>query len=438
MNKRGSVWTMGLLSASLLGAAGAGCSRGDEEPPAVNVDEARSTKVRQAALSIPAADTKALADGNAAFGAALYKQVEARNPNLVFSPASISTALAMTWAGARGETATQMATALRFTLPPERFHPAMNQLTAELSARGEGKKGADGGPMRLRIVNTTWAQKGFALVPAYLDLLAENYGAGVNLLDFIGATEPSRLTINAWVSEKTEQKIKDLIPPGAVGADTVLVLTNAVYFNAAWRTPFAEDTRDAAFVRADGSTVQVPTMNVTTSFRAGVVPGLATAVALPYQDERLSMLVVLPDEGKLAAVESQLATGGLATIEAALQPQPVILSMPRFRFETPIQLKPALSALGMPIAFGGGADFTGISTAVPLEIAEVLHKAFIAVGEKGTEAAAATAVVIRTTSAPQGLNIQVNRPFLFFIRDEATGALLFVGRVSDPSATSGG
>jgi serpin B len=436
MNKRaGSAWTLGLVSTALLAGAPGGCSSDEAEAP-VTVDQARSEKVRESALNVPPADIKALADGNAAFAVALYKEVEGKNPNLVFSPASISTALAMTWAGARSETETQMATALRFTLPQARLHPAMNHLTAELAARGEGKQGADGKAFRLRIVNATWVQKGFTVVPAYLDVMAQSYGAGVNLLDFVGATEPSRLTINGWVSQQTEQRIKDLIPMGAIDAATVLVLTNAVYFNAAWRTPFAKDTADGPFTRADGTSVRVPIMNLTSSFRAGVLPGLATAVALPYQDERLSMLVVLPDEGKLGALETQIAGGGLAAIEAALQQQSVILTMPRFRFETPLDLEQELSTLGMPIAFSRSADFSGISAEAPLQIGAVLHKAFIAVGETGTEAAAATAVVIRTTSVPQGLHIQVNRPFLFFVRDEATGAILFMGRVSDPSATS--
>jgi serpin B len=424
-----------LATLTAIASGGMACSSAKDDPPApVTVDEARSQLSRVAAPDVSAADRKALADGNLSFAMALYQQVEAKNPNLVFSPASISTALAMTYAGARQETEKQMAAALRFTLPQERLHPAMNELTAALAARGEGKKGADGGPFRLRIVNTTWAQKDFALVPAYLDVLAQHYGAGVNLLDFIKATEPSRQTINQWVSDQTESRIKDLIPMGVINGNTRLVLTNAVYFNAAWLKPFPDTTSDAPFMRAAGSPVNVPTMRLETRARAGVVPGLAAAVALPYQDERLSMLVVLPDEGKLAQLEGQLATQGLTQIDAALADQSVILTLPRFKFETPIDLKAALSALGMPIAFDDAADFSGISTAERLLIQGVLHKAFIAVAEKGTEAAAATAVVAGTTSAPQGLYILVNRPFLFFVRDDASGAILFMGRVSDPSA----
>jgi serpin B len=433
MTRTGRFWYLALTAAS--GAAG-GCSTGD--PAAPILDEARSPKLREAAPDVSDADRKALADGNAAFAVALYRQVEASNPNLVFSPASISTALAMTFAGARNQTETQMAAALHFTLPQERLHPAMNALTAALASRGEGKQGADGKPFRLRIVNATWAQRDFPFLPGFLDVLAQSYGAGVNLLDFIGAAEESRRTINGWVSNQTENRIKDLIPTGVIDLDTRLVLTNTVYFNAAWKTPFDADTADAPFVRADSTTVSVPMMHVEARLRAGVLADQATAVALPYQDDRLSMLVVLPDAGKLAEVESRLATRGLGEIDAALAEQSVILAMPRFKFETPIDLKEALSALGMPVAFSAGiADFSGITTATELVLQAVLHKAFIAVAEKGTEAAAATGVVIRPTSLPQGLNITVNRPFLFLVRDDATGAILFMGRVADPSAKSG-
>ena len=397
----------------------------------VVVDEVRSEKVREASPGVPPADRQALADGNVAFGMALYRQVEAKNPNLVFSPISISTALAMTFAGARGETEAEMARALRFSLPQERLHPAMNQLGAALDGRGEGTQGADGKPFRLRIVNTTWAQEGFTVESPFLDVLAQSYGAGVNILDFISAAESSRQTINRWVEQRTEQRIKDLIPEGIINRMTRLVLTNAVYFNAAWKTPFPR-TSDEGFKRLDGSTVSVPMMRLQARFRAATFPGML-AVALPYQDERLSMLVVLPDTGKLGEVEGRLATGALGEVTGALQETSVILGMPRFRFETPINLKEALSVLGMPIAFTADADFSGINAQGGLYLQAVLHKAFITVAEKGTEAAAAAAVVVGRASLPQGLNIEVNRPFLFFVRDEPTGAILFMGRVSNPN-----
>jgi serpin B len=435
--RAGSGWLAALTIAlsGLTGACDSDSDGGDGDLPPT-VEQARSQLSREAAPPVSAGDRLALADGNAAFAMALYHQVEAENPNLVLSPISISTALAMTFAGARGQTETEMAAALRFTLPQARLHPAMNELTAALGARGEGKQGADGQPFRLNIVNTTWAQKDFAFLPGYLDALAVSYWAGVNLLDFRAAPEPSRLTINRWVAAQTEQRIKDLLPLGSIDDHTRLVLTNAVYFNAAWKSPFIRKTEDAPFKRADGSTVQVPMMSHKDQFRAGVIPGLARAVALPYDDDRLSMLVVLPDPGQLAALESQLGTAGLAAFDAALVDQVVVLGMPRFKFETPLGLNDALKALGMPLAFDKQrADFTGIS-AVPLYIAAVLHKAFIAVAEKGTEAAAATAVVIgEPVSAPlqPPLSIYADRPFLFFIRDDASKAILFMGRVSDPS-----
>jgi serpin B len=417
--------------AAAVAALAAMSACADPDPP-VTVDEARSQKVRQASPTVPPADRQTVAEGGNAFALALYRQVEAKNPNLVFSPISISTALAMTFAGARGQTETEMAAALRFGLPQPRLHPALNELTAALATRGEGTLGADGKPFRLNVVNTTWAQKGFTLEPAFLDILAESYGAGVNLLDFVGAAESSRQTINLWVSQRTEDRIKDLIPMGVIDGMTRLVLTNAVYFNAAWKHPFGKGTSDGPFQRLDGSTVTVPLMRNEARLRAATMPG-QVAVALPYQDERLSMLIVLPDEGKLADVEARLAMGGLAELTAALQETSVILTLPRFRFETPIDLKLALSALGMPIAFTAAADFSGINAQGNLFLQAVLHKAFIAVAEKGTEAAAATAVVVGRASAPQGLNVLVNRPFLFFVRDEPTGAILFAGRVADPS-----
>jgi serpin B len=436
MTSRAGSWWLPALTVALSGGAGACSGDGGDGDPPPPIEQARSQLTREAAPQVAAADRKGLAEGNAAFAMALYQHVQADNPNLVFSPASISTALAMAFAGARGQTETEMAAALRFGLPQARLHPALNELTAALASRGEGKKGADGQPFRLKIVNTTWAQKDFDFLPGYLDVLAVSYGAGVNLLDFRAAFEPSRLIINRWVADQTEQRIKDLLPMGSITDETRLVLTNAVYFNAAWKSPFIRKTEDAAFTRADGSKVQVPMMSHKDQFRAGVVSGLATAVALPYDDDRLSMLLVLPDPGKLAALESQLGSTGLGPIDAALVDQVVVLDMPRFKFETPLGLNDALKALGMPLAFDRDrADFSGIS-GVPLYIAAVLHKAFIAVAEKGTEAAAATAVVIaEPTSAPvqPPLAIRADRPFLFFIRDDASGAILFMGRVADPS-----
>jgi serpin B len=437
MTKRSAARVLAGLAIATAATAGGCAGEKDDPAPVAAVSEARSTLSREVAPPVAPADRQALADGNAAFALALYEQVEAEHPNLVFSPASISTALAMAHAGARGETESEMAAALRFTLPQDRLHPAMNELTAALASRGEGKRGADGGPFRLRVVNTTWAQADFPLLPGFLDVLGVNYGAGVNLLDFASDPEAGRQAINGWVADQTEQRIKDLLKPGIVTSRTRVVLTNAVYFNAAWEIPFvAERTADRPFTRKDGSLVQVPMMSRGGSLRAGAVPGLARAVVLPYEDQRLSMLVVLPEVGQLAALESQIGTAGLGAIDAALVERSVSLLLPRFRFETPVELGDALKALGMLQAFDADrANFRGLSNQA-LYITAVVHKAFIAVAEKGTEAAAATAVVFGDpVSAPieQPFPMLVDRPFLFFLRD-ASGAILFMGRVADPGA----
>jgi serpin B len=424
-----------LACASVLSTLAGAAACSNEEP--VVPDAVHSEKVRAAAPLVAEADRQALAQGNAAFALELYGRVKASGENVVLSPISVSTALAMTYAGARGETEAQMAKALHFA-PQAQLHPAMNELDAALATRGQGAKGADGGPFRLRIVNATWAQRGGSFLPGFLDTLAENYGAGLNVLDFQRAPEAARQTINRWVTQETEERIKELIPTGAINAMTALVLTNAIYFNGAWKTPFPENTAPAAFKRLDGRTVMVPTMRTEGSLRAAAGSGFQ-AVALPYQDERLSLLVVVPDEGKFAEVEAGLDARRLGEITAALQAQSVILALPRFKFETPVDLKKALVELGMAAAFdAGAADFSGIDGTRSLFIQTVLHKAFIAVAEKGTEAAAATAVIVGRTSAPLGLHITADRPFLFFLRDEPTGAILFMGRVQDPSLTSGG
>lgn len=416
---------MFVAAATLAGA----CDAASEAP---TFSVAKSQKLR-AAPTVSAEDRVAFSSDNAAFALKLFKQVEKFDKNVVISPTSISTALAMTYAGARGETERQMSGALEFKLPQARLHAAMNWMDQELANRGQGAKGADGGAFRLKMINALWSQsEGFVLNPEFLDVQAEHYGAGVNLLNFMKQPEQARVTINDWVANNTESKIKDLIAPGVIDSNTALVLTNAIYLNAAWKTPFKEGTRDGTFERVAGAPVTVKMMNQAASLPAVETPTFV-AVALPYQDERLSMLVVVPKAGTYAEFEAALTSAVLDEVVASLRSQSVIVNLPRFKFDFALSLRPALSALGMPVAFvDGAADFSGISPE-SLHIQAVVHKAFIAVAEKGTEAAAATAVVIGRESAPQGLLVNADRPFLFFLRDEPTGALLFMGRVMDPS-----
>lgn len=392
----------------------------------------RSEKGRVTSPDVPEVDLALLVDGNSAFAFDLYQALRDEEGNLFYSPYSISLALAMTYAGARGETEEQMADALKFLLEQEELHPAFNSLDILLSQRGEGAEGKDEEGFRLNIVNAIWGQKDYAFLDEFLDVLAENYGAGLRILDFINETEKSRVTINDWVSEQTEGRIEDLIPQGVIMALTRLVLTNAIYFNAAWEYPFEEDaTYNGPFYLLDGSAVTVPLMRQTESFGYAEGDGYQ-AVELPYDGRELSMVILLPGEGQFEAFEDSLDAALVDAIIRDLESQEVALTMPRFEFESEFSLKQTLAAMGMPIAFTDEADFSGMTGVRDLHIAEVIHKAFVSVDEAGTEAAAATAVIMELTAMPEVVEMTIDHPFIFLIRDIETGTILFVGRVVNP------
>ncbi|PVV82721.1 serpin family protein [Dehalogenimonas alkenigignens] len=384
--------------------------------------------------SAPATDVSELVAGNTEFALALYQLLKAEDGNIFYSPYSISAALAMTYGGARGETERQMADTLRFTLGQSRLHAAFNALDTALNSRGQGAKGKDDEPFVLKVVNALWGQRDFKFETSYLDLLAENYGAGLRLVDFIKDTENSRQTINNWVAKETEQRIKDLLPQGSVNDLTRLVLTNAVYFNGGWLNPFSEDaTRGGAFNLLDGRKVIVPMMFQSSGMGYAVGEGYQ-AVELKYDGGELSMVIILPAEGAFGAFENSLGSAKLASILAALKNNTVNLTMPKFEFDSEFGLKETLAALGMPVAFSDSADFSGMTGRRDLQIQDVVHKSFISVDEAGTEAAAATGVVVGTTSVPlDPATVTLDRPFIFLIRDIASGALIFTGRVVDPS-----
>jgi serpin B len=423
-----------IASFAILSAALAGCSSQNSNQQDVTVAKSAAARVTDPVVS--ADDSTTFASDNQAFALAAYHKMAAGDGNLVFSPASISIALAMTYAGAAGTTASEMAAAMHYTLPPAQLHPAFDALDLALASRGEGKLGTDGGPMRLHVVNAAWAERTYTFKTDYLDVLATSYGVGINLLDFKSEWESARVTINDWVAEQTEQKILNLLPENVLSTDTRLVLTNAVYFNAAWKQAFdPQDTQDGSFNLLDGSTVTTKFMGATLASAPAMQGTGFVAVELPYQDERLSMLVVVPDSGTFTAFESALDGTALDAIVAGLTPQSVSLGLPRFKVETSQSLEDLLQALGMTSAFiSGQADFSGMDGTQNLYISKVLHKAFIDVGEKGTEAAAATAVVMNDLGiALTGLSIYANRPFLYFLRDQPTGAILFMGRVLNPT-----
>ena len=427
---------LGLL-ASLSVALVACSAPANPDNDQVGIRLVQSEQSRDTSPVVSEGDLVALVEGNNGFAFDLFQTLRSEPGNLFFSPYSISEALAMTYAGARGDTEKQMTAALQFNLAQARLHPAFNQLDLLLKQRGQGAKGKDDQPFRLHVVNAIWGQAGFPFLPAYLDTLALNYGAGMRTVDFVKQTEAARLAINRWVSEQTEERINDLIPPGSLNELTRLVLTNAIYFNAAWEYQFdKDDTADAPFYRLDGSQVTVPTMNQTEWFGYAAGNGYR-AVELPYDGRELSMVILLPDDGQYAAFEKSISADAVKDIINGLTNKRVELSMPKFQYDSSFGLKSALTSLGMGDAFTAEADFSGMDGRKDLLIQDVLHKAFVSVDENGTEAAAATAVIVGLTSMPpEAITLKLDHPFIYLIRDIATGQVLFVGRVLDPSASS--
>jgi serpin B len=404
----------------------AGC--GGSTPPSPPSSELRSDKVRVTAPSVSADEAAALAAGNLAFAIDMHLALRLTEPgNFIFSQTSISTALAMLYAGAGTTTAAEMASTLHFGLPAERLHPCFNALDLALTTPPQG---GDAAAFRLAIANSTWVQDGFAVLPAYLDTLAENYGAGLFVQDFVAAPESARQTINGWVSDRTEAHIPELFPEGSINPLTRLVLANAVFFHGDWKTPFIHDRTANAPFHAPSGDVSVPTMRGERN--AAVWSGGGwSAAAIDYVGDTTSMIVVVPDAGTFDSFEAGMTAESMRAIMAGARTSIVDLIMPKFGFGTAVGLNDTLSALGMPEAFTDGADFSGIDGARDLHVQGVIHKAIIAVDEKGTTAAAATGITVGTTSLPPML--VVDRPFLFFIRHNPTGAILFQGRVVDPT-----
>jgi serpin B len=396
---------------------------------------AKSNLQRVTSPDTPPNDIQTLVDNNNAFAFDLYRSLhaDAQGGNLIYSPYSISLALAMTYAGAGGETESQMAQTLHF-LPQDQLHPAFNALDLQLAERGKASS-EDQAPLQLKIANAVWAEQTYPFLQSFLDTIGLNYGAGIRLGDFINQYEAVRREINDWVSDQTEGRIKDLIPEGVLDSDTRMALVNAIYFKADWLNPFeADSTHDAPFHLLDGSEVTVPMMNQDAFIPYAKGDGWQ-AIELAYAGEMAAMDILVPDEDSFEEVESSLDYETASAILSNLQPTSVALALPKFKFESEFGLADQLKALGMPDAFDPDkADFSGMSDRNDLYISAVLHKAFVAVDEKGTEAAAATAVIVGVTSAPAfDVTLTIDRPFIFLIRDIPTGQILFVGRVLNPA-----
>jgi serpin B len=424
-----------LISIIALALVAAACGDDDSGPTGLQLVASDVARVDSTAS---AGEIAAVVEAEREFAAALYAILAEDHDNLVFSPTSIHVAIAMALAGAEGDTEAQIAAALGVDdIPEDRMHAALNALDALLEARNRVDPPQDGEERKveLSIVNSLWGQSGFGFEQAFLDVLATNYGAGMRIVDFKTAAEAARQAINEWVAGETNDRITELLPEGAVDDMSRLVLTNAVYFDATWAQPFDPSaTSDAVFTLPDGTEVTVPTMHGLVAARYARGDGWQ-ALDLGYTGGEMSMLLILPDAGRFEEVEGSLPAGLIDEVVASLADTEAQVSLPRFEIRTQADLNEALGALGIADAFDPArADFTGISTEEALYISGVLHEAFIAVDEAGTEAAAATAVIIGTTSMPvEIVEIDFDRPFLFALRDRETGTALFLGRVLDPS-----
>ncbi len=408
----------GLALAGLL----AGCGETDILP------EPRTARLKDA-------EVRSIAEGTNAFALDLYAKLKGREGNLFFSPYSISTALAMTYAGARGETAFQMANCLHFALGQERLHPAFKRLIDDLNARAGGES------YELSVANALWGQKGKTFIEEFTKLLEDNYAAGMKEADFENEADAARRKINAWVEKETRGRIKDLIGPGVLDELTRLVLANAVYFKGAWLSAFREhNTRDRDFTLHGGGKVKVRMMWRCGGFWYRDFDGLQV-LELPYRGGGLSMAVLLPAEHDgLPELEETLTAGRLRGWLGRLRWREVSVYLPKFRMTSGFSLARTLASMGMPDAFVyRRADFSGIDGTRELFISHVLHKAFVDVNEEGTEAAAATAAVMKPGRRPPGRQrippvFRADRPFMFLIRDRRTGSVLFMGRVVNPKA----
>jgi serpin B len=394
----------------------------------------KSRKRRNTLPSADADELNKLVAGNNAFAFDLFRVIREKGTNLFFSPYSILAGLVLAYAGAQGQTEKSMAEALKFSLPRDRLHQVFNKLDLMLKERGQGARGTEGAGFKLHAVNALWGQKGCKFLSQFLDVLAQNYGAELQILDFINETEHSRNTINRWITEQTEGRINELIPEGVIDQLTRLILTNAIYFNAAWKYPFNKNsTTDDIFHPLEGADISIPMMKQTKSFRCSEGDNYQ-AVELPYDGQELSLVILLPRSGEFTIFEDNLNSEFVKEIIKELELNEVSLTMPKFEYESAFSLKDSLATLGMKTAFGGEADFSGMNGGHDLLIQDVLHKAFISADEDGTTAAAATAVIMTMKFMPAlAKEIKIDRPFIFFIRDIPTNSIIFLGRVLNPA-----
>lgn len=419
----------------LSGSGGhdAGSGGGD-----ASATEALSSLPRDTAPAPGSADLQELETDNAAFAFDLYSALgSGATENLFFSPYSISTAFAMTYTGAAGQTASEMAAAMHYTLPPARLGAALDWLDLQLAARASAETADEGQPFALHAVNALWGEKTETWVPSFLDTLSVDYGAGMWLTDFTGDPTGALSAINGWVSGETSGRIPTLLPPSAITSSTLFVIVNALYFQASWAQPFDPSlTLPAPFTRADGTVEMVSTMHQVSGFAYAQGNGYQV-VELPYDGGEVAMDIILPAVGADAALDTLLTGPGFATILASTTPQQVALELPKFQVTAPsFSLKAALQKLGMVTAWGSNADFSAM-TPDQVFLTNAYHQTYAKVDEQGTEAAAATGVVGGdgglAPSPPVVYPMTIDHPFFVAIRDLPTGTILFAGKIVEPN-----
>lgn len=415
--------TTGVLSLLLLTSLTIGCAVEQETVPDCDVDPERLVDGANA-------DVVAVVDGNADFAFELHRRLGEAGGNVFTSPFSISAALAMTYAGARGQTATEMHDVLHVPVADDQFHQVFGGLMMDLDQPSDSCFSYE-----MSIGNRLFGQAGYGFEPDFVDLTGSAYGAPIQELDFLGNTEGSRNAINRWVSDETRGYIPELFT--SLDPSTVLVLTNAIYFKGTWVQGFdAADTTSRPF-QTPGGEVQVEMMAQEADFRYATFEG-GRLIELPYEGDQISLVAILPDEvGGLGALEADLDAQSLRGWRASMHEVEVDVRFPKLELRQKRSLVEDLIALGMPSAFGA-ADFTGISAVGDLAISEVVHEAYVAIDEEGTVAAAATGVEMGTTSdgEQEAPVFHADHPFLFLIMDDVTGSVLFLGRIEAP--TGGG
>jgi serpin B len=400
----------------------------------------------QPAKTTAGEETTLVARGNNAFAIALYRQLEGNPGNLFFSPYSISTAMAMTYAGAKGSTQEQMAQTLwyptsaqvlrklgsaREPLTQEQFAEVYGQTVKGLNTQGAQNK------YQLRVANALWGQRDYEFLPAFVTFVQRHYGGQLQKVDFITDMEEARQMINTWVEKQTSGKIKNLISQGVLDAATRLVLTNAIYFKGAWARQFkADHTRAEPFTLLGGDSVQVTMMNQEAEFGYAETDTLQ-ALEMPYAGEGLSMVILSPKEPNgIGRLEAELTAENLNKWLGAIGTRDVIVTIPKFKMTSKFAMESVLRAMGMTEAFSKNADFSGMTGKRDLFISAVIHQAYVDVNEEGTEAAAATGVIMKLTSAGPEMTpiFRADHPFVFLIRDKASGSILFLGRVMNPQS----